>query len=186
MPVLFPWRTMKIIFDLCSGSGSWSEPYAKAGYDVQRITLPMHDVRLLKVVEDVKKANVHGILAAPPCTCFCRSGARWERSEAEMIDALSVVDACLRLIIVCKPQWWCLENPIGMLVRYLGKPKMYFQPWEYGDPYTKRTCLWGDFKFPARKPVKPTEGSKIYKMPHSEKRSITPKGFARAFFKANP
>lgn len=34
----------KIILDLCGGSGSWSRPYAQAGYDVRLITLPMYDV----------------------------------------------------------------------------------------------------------------------------------------------
>jgi ubiquinone/menaquinone biosynthesis C-methylase UbiE len=30
----------KIILDLCGGTGSWSEPYKQAGYDVRLITLP--------------------------------------------------------------------------------------------------------------------------------------------------
>jgi len=188
---------MKIILDLCGGTGAWSQPYADAGYDVRVITLPEHDVRLYQPPD-----NAYGILAAPPCTVFASSGARWQRSDEQMIEGLSVVDACLRLIMVCKPIFWALENPIGKLVRYLGKPVMYFQPSDYGDPYTKRTCLWGRFnplvKTPCEVTVDSLSGhssvkrrfpSKMHLLPPSANRqvlrSITPPGFAKAFFEAN-
>ena len=32
-----------IILDLCSGTGSWSQPYRDAGYDVRMVTLPDDD-----------------------------------------------------------------------------------------------------------------------------------------------
>lgn len=173
----------KIILDLCGGTGSWSRPYRDAGYDVRLVTLP-EDVRFY-----IPPVGVHGILAAPPCTMFASSGARWPRTDAQMLEALSIADACMRIIAVCKPKWWALENPIGKLQRWYGKPVMYFQPYEYGDPYTKRTALWGNFTEPHKNPVEPTEGGKIWRMaPGPErqaKRSITPQGFAKAFHEAN-
>ena len=176
----------RVILDLCAGSGSWSAPYAEVGYDVRRIDLPT-DVRLLDY-----PGQVHGILAAPPCTVFANSGARWTRTEAELRDALSIVDACLRLVAVCRPQWWALENPVGKLRRWLGPPQFSFQPNEYGDPYTKRTLLWGKFAAPiaTEAAVAATEGSKMWRLPPSPERqalrSVTPAGFARAFREANP
>ena len=175
----------KIIIDLCGGTGAWSKPYSEAGYDVRVVTLPQ-DVRLY-----IPPDEVHGILAAPPCTVFANSGARWPRTNGAMIEGLSIMDACLRIIYTSKPKWWALENPIGKMKRYLGNPKMYFNPCDYGDPYTKKTCLWGEFTEPIKTPVEPTEGSKLWKMyggksAHTkEMRSITPAGFAQAFFKAN-
>lgn len=175
---------MKIILDLCGGTGAWSKPYADAGYDVRVITLPEHDVRLYELPD-----NVYGILAAPPCTMFASSGARWQRTDEQMVEALSVVDACLRLIMVCKPVFWALENPIGKLVRYLGKPVMYFNPCDHGDPYTKKTCLWGRFNMPVKNLVEPEKKNRIHHMASSPERaalrSITPPGFAKAFFEAN-
>lgn len=109
-----------------------------------------------------------------------------------MIDGLSIVDACLRLVAVCEPQWWALENPVGKLSRYLGAPRMWFDPCDYGDPYTKRTGLWGNFNEPVRNPVPATEGSKMWSRyggsstATKNARSVTPAGFARAFFEANP
>jgi hypothetical protein len=135
--------------------------------------------------------QVKGILAAPPCTVFASSGARWARTEEDIREALSIVDACLRIVAVTQPAWWALENPIGKLVRWLGPPAMRFNPCDYGDPYTKRTCLWGSFRQPGKaSKVRPTEGSKLHRLPPSPERaalrSVTPSGFARAFFEANP
>jgi len=179
-----------MILDLCGGTGAWSKPYADAGYDVRLVDLEVtgEDVRLMELPD----REVHGILAAPPCTHLAGSGARWwaEKGETALLENLAIVDACLRLIQFCEPGWWALENPVGRLVRYLGKPAMYFHPYDYGDPWTKKTCLWGNFKHPIKRPVEPVEGGKIWRMPPSpdrpKLRSITPPGFARAFFEANP
>ncbi len=189
----------KIILSLCSGTGSWEKPYVEAGYDVRSITLPEHDVRLYQPPK-----NVYGILAAPPCTHFSSSGARWwkDKGDAALLEGLSVVDACIRIICRCYPVFWCLENPVGRLRDYLGSPVMYFEPWDYGDPYTKKTCLWGKFNTPAKNPYKITvdfnEGhndpkkrfpSKMHLLPPSADRatlrSITPPGFASAFYLSN-
>lgn len=180
----------KLILDLCGGSGSWSQPYRDARYDVRLYDIKTgHDVRLLHRPESA----VYGILAAPPCTVFAGSGAKWRelRPTTEVLEGLSVVDACLRFVVACAPRFWALENPVGWLDDYLGPPVMYFDPCDYGDPYTKRTCLWGKFNQPQPAPVEPTEGSKMYLSygGRSEKtktmRSVTPPGFARAFFEAN-
>ena len=177
-----------VILDLCGGTGAWSRPYSEAGYDVRIIDMENgQDVRKLEHIGD----SVCGILAAPPCSHLAVSGARWwgEKGEAALLEALSVVDACLRIVVVAKPKWWALENPVGRLSRYLGPPKLTFQPCEYGDPWTKRTCLWGEFNIPKKDPVEPTEGGKIWRMPPSpdrpKLRSITPPSFARAFFEVN-
>lgn len=177
----------RTILSLCDYTGNWVRPYAEAGYRTVTVDLEHgKDVRLLKLPGE----TIHGILAAPPCTCFASSGARWSRSREDMLEALSIVDACLRLVVACKPKWWAIENPVGKLVRYLGRPKMYFDPSDFGDPYTKRTCLWGEFTIPAKRPVAATMGSMMHRLSPSKERaklrSTTPMGFARAFFESNP
>lgn len=177
----------KIILDLCGGTGSWSKPYTDAGYDVRVITMPKDDVRLFKAPEE----KIYGILAAPPCDHFAGSGARWwkEKGSGPLLEGLSVVDACLRIIFITQPKFWALENPVGRLIHYIGKPVMYFNPCDYGDPYTKKTGLWGNFNIPKQNKVAPTKGSMMHLLPPSEDRaklrSITPQGFARAFYEAN-
>lgn len=182
----------KIILDLCGGTGSWSQPYREAGYDVRIITLPDRDVRLLEW-----PGNVYGVLCAPPCDHFSTSGAQyWKRKDEDgrTLEALSIADACLRIVATTNPVFWALENPVGRLKRWIGPPAMYFNPCDYGDAYTKKTCLWGRFNIPSKIPVEPvsvcSQGSWLMKLGgKSEKtkrlRSVTPQGFARAFFEAN-
>ncbi len=178
----------RIILDLCGGTGAWSKPYADAGYDVRLVTLP-DDVRLY-----IPPDYVYGILAAPPCTMFAISGNRWKRTDEQMQEALSVVDACIRIIYKATPTFWAIENPVGKLIHYLGHWDYTFQPYDYGDPWTKRTCMWGKHNRPVRNPVEPVGTASlspdwVHKLPPSPdrqaKRSITPPGFAKAFFEAN-
>lgn len=136
----------KIILDLCGGSGSWSRPYKESGYDVRLITLPENDV----LTYQPPRSGVYGILAAPPCTEFSVLNCKAERRERKPEEGLKIVNACLRIIEQAKPVWWALENPVGYLRDYLGKSTLTFQPWEYGDPWTKRTEIWGTFKPPPK------------------------------------
>lgn len=180
---------MLTILSLCDYTGTWSQPYRDAGYDVRQVDLQRgDDVRLFRALS----YPVRGVLAAPPCTEFASSGARWwaGKGSGAVLSGLSIVDACLRIVVVHRPQWWCLENPVGRLRDWLGEPRMAFDPADYGDPYTKRTLLWGDFKAPLFRPVEAVEGSKMHVLSPSPERaalrSVTPSGFARAFFEANP
>lgn len=196
-----------LILDLCGGTGSWSAPYREAGAHVltidpqacvtQGVRMTVRD--FLRDTRPFVKEPVHGILAAPPCTEFAGSGARWWKAKDPQLlsDAVSIVRDCLRAIEIFKPHWWCLENPVGRLARCvpeLGKWKYTFQPTDYGDQFSKRTCLWGNFTMPPKNPVErhpdPKVGQAIwYAAPGPERqrlRSTTPPGFAKAFFEANP
>jgi hypothetical protein len=134
------------------------------------------------------------VFAFPPCTNLSVSGARWfqDKGLESLHESLGLVVACKR---ICEESGapWMLENPVGMLSSYWRKPDYTFQPWQYGDAYSKKTCLWtgNGFVMPeawiANKPddVK----ASIHLMPPSadrgDKRSITPAGFAKAVFEVN-
>ena len=186
---------MKIILDLCGGTGAWSKPYKDAGYDVRLITLPEFDVRNYEPPE-----NVYGILAAPPCVMFslARTTAKTPR---DFKGAMEIVSACLKIIWNARAEgqlkFWALENPTAFLRQFLGKPPMSFHPFEFGDRYKKRTDLWGYYNEPKKKPVILTEKEirdsrvntrllpKIKGLSVADRRAITPSCFAKAFFEAN-
>lgn len=217
----------KIILDLCGGTGSWSKPYKDAGYEVVNVTLPEFDVRKTQIKDGmilfpgeqtlygipffvkVPIKDVYGILAAPPCTMFSRARTT-AKTPRDFAGAMEIVQACLEIIWACRSadtgyckgrrlKFWALENPMGYLRQFLGKPGFSFQPWEYGDMHFKRTDVWGYFNIPKAthntrpekfnreewaKPTKPDE-YKHMKLNRAAIRAITPKGFARAFYKAN-
>lgn len=180
-----------LILSLCDHSGNWSRPYEQAGYEVRRVDLKDgEDVRLIRRID----GQVRGILAAPPCSHFARSGApHWEaKGTLAILEGLALVDACLRAVAIYRPEWWALENPVGRLKDYLGDPAWRFDPCDFGDPWTKRTWLWGHFTPPvplvcaSARRVEPRELDRTTKRLGKSARSVTPEGFARAFFEANP
>ena len=187
---------MKIILDLCGGTGAWSKPYRDNGYDVRVITLPEYDVSTYEPPE-----NVYGILAAPPCTMF--SLARTTAKTPRDLDAgMSTVKDCMRIIWKAKPMFWAMENPKGLLRKFMGKPPFSFDASEFGEEYNKATDIWGYFSAPKTKrdytryPSTDKNTRKLPPIPEHYKRdlnmsttairrSITPQGFALAFYKAN-
>lgn len=188
----------KIILDLCGGTGAWSKPYKEAGYDVRNITLPDCDIRLY-----IPPPSVYGILAAPPCTMFSLARTRAKRPR-NFREGMVLVIASLRIIWECRYKaplkFWCIENPMGYLRQFLGKPVFTFDPCDFGERYTKKTDLWGYFNIPKKKPIKLSDDelfrckinnrklpsiSDIAGSKQSARRAITPSGFARAFFEAN-
>lgn len=177
----------KIILDLCGGTGSWSLPYLEAGYDVRVITLPTHDVRTFHPPE-----NVYGVLCAPPCTEF--SIAKNHTLPRDYESGMEIVNACLAIVKKVNPVFWALENPNGMLSKFLGKAPYSFQPWFFGDGWTKRTMLWGNFNVPKRQYFKWEDVPKIeglYIRPGRKTPSIafnhkSHKHFIKAFNKYNP
>ena len=197
----------KIILDLCGGTGAWSAPYKKAGYDVRVITHPAHDVINYKVYKGFID-NVHGILCAPTCTHFslARTTAKTPR---DLTGAMILVRACLDIVEDCRAngnlKFWALENPVGYLRQMIGKPHLTFNPSDYGANYTKKTDLWGYYNAPKKSPRLMTDEEKAkcainnrdlpklpsdYVLPSDFKpqqarRSMTDRYFASAFYKAN-
>ena len=201
----------KFVLSLFDYTGAWSQPWVDAGYEV--ITVDVKDAdRDCHIAIDLSSEawfdevqdwlvevgiEVYAILAACPCTHFASSGARhFAAKDADgRTDAMvDLVYDTLAVIEFCQPECWAIENPvgrIGSLVPELGKP-WYWQPCDFGHPYTKKTGLWGAFNRDLPKtPVEPTEGSKMWSQygGSSERtktaRSETPTGFAQAFFTAN-
>lgn len=214
----------KIILDLCGGTGSWSRPYKENGYDVRVITLPEYDLlertelegdsivfeRRDGTKESVVASEVYGILAAPTCTMFslARTTAKTQR---DLKGAMELVERCLRIVWFCREKdgsrlkFWALENPVGLLRQFIGRPLYTFSPEQFGESYTKKTDMWGYFNIPRGTPRKQTEDERLrsirnnrilpelpegYEMPEgwsrqAARRSMTSPKFAQAFYRAN-
>jgi hypothetical protein len=134
-------------------TGIWSRPYRVPGYEVHQIDL-QHGRDCL---EYTPPRRPWGVLAAPPCTIWTNANAhRWPTID----DAAFFLNLALVLHSwqICQTAiaWHCLENPRGRLSALLGPPAMEFQPHHFGDPWTKRTCLWGCFTAPLRRQIIPT------------------------------
>jgi len=90
-------------------------------------------------VRDVLTENWDLMIAFPPCTHLCVSGARWFKDKTrEQDDALEFVKALMAAPI---PRI-CIENPIGIISTRIREPDQIIQPWQFGHGETKATCLW--------------------------------------------
>lgn len=85
------------------------------------------------------------MIAHPPCTYLANSGVHWlgrqEGREQKMIEAALFFKTLLNARI---PRI-CIENPVmhKYAVDIIGrKHDQTIQPYEFGHPESKRTCLW--------------------------------------------
>lgn len=204
----------KTILSLFDYSGIWSQPYEDAGYDVICIDeqwegIDIADFDVHYMAEEINLPPfIYGILAAVPCTEFACSGARWFSEKDNDGRTDKAIDLVMKTIATANYymdgadedveqyalKFWAIENPVGRMNSLIPYMKnfgpWYFQPCDYGDPYTKKTGLWGEFNRNLKQnQVEPTLGSKMHNIPPGPERqnirSQTPEGFARAFFEAN-
>ena len=88
------------------------------------------------------------IIAHPECTYLTVTANRWlneerygdaarERKQKQLLAAeffMRFVNADCDHI--------CIENPVGYMNTHYRKPDQIIQPYMFGDPFEKRTCLW--------------------------------------------
>ena len=96
---------------------------------------------LMQDVVPLLKQKWDMIIAFPPCTHLCVSGARHFKQkiadgrQQQGIDffMLFANADCDKIVI---------ENPIGIMSSKWRKPDQIIQPWQFGNKYQKSTCLW--------------------------------------------
>jgi site-specific DNA-cytosine methylase len=81
------------------------------------------------------------MIAFPPCTHLTVSGAahfekkRLDGRQQQGIDFfMAMINAPIEHIAV--------ENPVGIMSNEFRKPDQIIQPYYFGDPFQKTTCLW--------------------------------------------
>lgn len=138
------------------------------------------------------------IIAFPPCTFLTVTGNRWfnverygekalkriqDREEAKTFFMLFGNSKCNHVVI---------ENPVGIMSSEWRKPDQIINPFEFGDPFEKKTCLWikGLPKLTHTQIVKPAERTffssgksmpswyaEAWKLPKEERSTVRSKTF---------
>lgn len=123
------------------------------------------------------------MIAFPPCTHLCVSGARWFKDkQTEQAAAVEFFRALLDAPI----PHIAVENPIGVISTKIRKPDQIIHPWQFGHGETKATCLWLK-NLPLLTLTNIVEGreQRIHKIGPSKDRgmlrSVTYEGIANAF-----
>jgi len=81
------------------------------------------------------------IIAFPPCTHLASSGARWFKQKKLDGRQQQGIDFFM-LFANAECDRIAIENPVGVMSTKYRKPDQIIQPWMFGDPYQKTTCLW--------------------------------------------
>jgi len=82
------------------------------------------------------------IIAFPPCTHLCNSGARWFASGAKPIELQHKAIEFFMLFTDLECPRVAIENPVGKMSTHYRKPDQIINPWMFGDTDNKKTCLW--------------------------------------------
>lgn len=130
----------------CEFSGKVRDAFTKRGHYALSCDLLPTETPGLHYQGDVRDILNDGwdlMVAHPPCTYISRAGARWwhiperQRKAEEAIDfVFELLNANIRRIAI--------ENPIGKLSQVYRKPDQIIQPYQFGHPFSKATCLWLD------------------------------------------
>lgn len=81
------------------------------------------------------------IIAHPPCTDLAVSGARWFREKQEDFRQQKACVFFMQMALANADRI-AVENPVGIMSNCYRKPDQVIQPWMFGHPESKSTCLW--------------------------------------------
>lgn len=177
---------MKVLI-ACEFSGRVREAFRKRGHLALSCDLLPAEDGLTEHhyqgdVMDIIRDGWDLMICHPPCTHLSVSGARWFKAkEREQERALIFVSALLQAPI---PKI-ALENPISVISTAIRKPDQIIQPWQFGHPEVKATCLWLK-NLPLLKPTNIVEGraARVHREPPGpdrwKNRSRTLQGIADA------
>ena len=81
------------------------------------------------------------LIAHPPCTDLAVSGARWFPEKQRDFRQQKAVVFFMQMALADVPMK-AVENPVCIMSTCYRKPDQIIQPYEYGHPTKKATCLW--------------------------------------------
>ena len=135
----------------CEFSGIVREAFKAKGHDAWSCDLLPTEIPGQHIQGDVLEILNDGwdlMVAHPPCTYLSNAGIRWfnekkygeeaRKRKKKRIEAFKFV---MRLANAPIPHL-AIENPVGWLNSHWRKPDQIIHPYYFGDPDSKRTCLW--------------------------------------------
>tara|TARA_Y100000296_G_C5028562_1_gene183595 strand:- start:15 stop:638 length:624 start_codon:yes stop_codon:yes gene_type:complete len=138
----------------CEYSGKVRDAFAKKGHFAMSCDLlpsdnPKHGVHYIGDVLDLlSDYNVWNrtngwdlMIAFPPCTHLAVSGARWFPEKRADGRQQQGIDFFMALANAEIPKI-AIENPVGIMSTKWRKPDQIIQPYQFGDSFSKKTCLW--------------------------------------------
>lgn len=148
---------MKVLV-ACEFSGRVRDAFTKRGHDATSCDLEPSETEGKHYQGDVRDLLLKHwdlMIAHPDCTYLSKaSGAHWKKASWK-VGQIKAYEFVVKL--------WnapinhiAIENPIGWLNTHWQKPTQIIQPFQFGDAWTKQTCLWLK-NLPTLQPTNPVE-----------------------------
>lgn len=103
---------------------------------------------LMQDVTVLLKQKWDMIIAFPPCTFLTVTGNRWfdiDKYGEKAIQRHKDRDDAINFFMMfanCECEKVAIENPVGVMSSIFRKPDQIINPYQFGDPFEKKTCLW--------------------------------------------
>ena len=121
-------------------------------WHINQDVLPLLDGDCEFITMDGMSHKIEGewdlIIAHPPCTYLTVSGNRWfnvdkygDKAHERIRLREDAYDFFMKFVNA-KCARIAIENPIGYMNTHYRKPDQIIQPYQFGDPERKTTCLW--------------------------------------------
>jgi len=154
----------------CEYSGVVRDAFIKGGHEAMSCDIIPTDVpgpHYQGSVLDILDQGWDLMIAHPPCTYISNAGARFLYpgkilNKDRYAIGMEAVEFFMKLYNANIPKI-AVENPIPSRIFGLPQYSQTIQPYEYGHPFQKRTCLWLK-NLPLLKPtniVKKRESTKV-------------------------
>lgn len=149
-------------------------------------------------VVELLKEKWDMIIAFPTCTYLTVTGNRWfnierygEKAIQRYKDRKEAIDFFM-MFANADCEKIVIENPVGIMSSEFRKPNQIINPYQFGDPFEKKTCLWikglpnlepTNIVEPAQRTVfksgksMPTWYAEAWKLPKEERSTVRSKTF---------
>jgi hypothetical protein len=134
---------MKVLIG-CEFSGIVQEAFKAKGHDAWSCDLEPIEIPGNHIQDDILNHLDEGwdlAIFHPPCTDKACSGARWFKQKREDGRQQAGIDFFMKLANADIPKI-AIENPVGIMSSIFRTPDQIIQPWMFGEPFQKSTCLW--------------------------------------------
>lgn len=143
----------KRVLVACEESQAVTKEFRKLGFEAYSCDiLPCSgghpEWHLQQDVTELLKEDWDLILAFPPCTYLTVTGNRWfniERYGEKAVKRHEDRKEAIKFFMMFADadcDFIAIENPVGIMSSEWRKPDQIVNPYQFGDPFEKKTCLW--------------------------------------------
>lgn len=128
----------------CEFSGVVREAFKAKGHDAWSCDLEDTEIpgnHYRQEVETLLTEPWDCVIAFPPCTYLSNVGNRWKSVSARLPPIQAAQDFFMLFANLNCPRV-AIEKPAGIMSREWRKPDQVIYPYQFGHPWSKRTCLW--------------------------------------------